>query len=57
MPYALEGVNVGVITFGSSGSGKSFTLEGSKTEQGVVVLFADALFNAIAEKSTVYPRS
>jgi len=45
-----EGVNVSVFSFGSTGSGKTHAMEGSKTDPGLVSLISDNLFNVLEEK-------
>ena len=39
-----------VFMFGSTGSGKTHSMEGSKTEGGLVGLLADSLFNVLEDK-------
>lgn len=45
-----EGVNVSVFMFGATGSGKTHSMEGSKTDPGLVQLIADNLFNIMEDK-------
>jgi len=49
----LQGYNVGIFGFGATGSGKTYTFEGSQTDQGVVSFFVEGLFGAISDKITV----
>lgn len=53
----LQGLNVSVFSFGSSGSGKSHTIEGTKRDPGLVLLYGDALFNLLENKRFQMGRS
>ncbi len=46
----LEGVNISVFLFGSSGSGKSHCMTGSAGDAGLVQLFSDAIFPELENK-------
>lgn len=54
MGVSLQGLNVGIISVGASGTGKTSTFEGSQSEQGIVNFFVDGLFTGIADKAQVY---
>jgi len=45
-----EGVNVSVFSFGATGSGKSHSMEGSRTDPGLVSLCADNIFTILEDK-------
>jgi len=45
-----QGFSVSVFGFGASGAGKTQTIEGNKKEPGVILMFADALFNSMENK-------
>lgn len=52
-PYiraVMEGVNVACVNFGTTGSGKSYNIEGESTNPGLASLFAFALFDQLDEK-------
>jgi len=51
VPVALQGINLGFMSFGATGSGKAQTLEGIKNDPGIIQLFIEDLFKAIQEKS------
>lgn len=38
--YFLRGININMFAYGSTGAGKSQTIEGNKREKGVVMLYA-----------------
>ena len=46
----VEGVNVSVFLYGTTGSGKSHTMEGKGADVGLVPLISDNLFNVLEEK-------
>jgi hypothetical protein len=46
----VEGINVSVFTYGSTGSGKTHTLEGHNGDEGLVSLISENLFNILEEK-------
>lgn len=46
----IQGFSVSLFAFGSSGSGKSQTVEGNKKEPGLILLFSDSLFNLLENK-------
>lgn len=50
MRALTEGVNVSVLMYGSTGSGKTHCMEGNKSDPGVVSLLADNLFNILEDK-------
>ena len=50
---ALQGINLGILSIGSSVSGKRQTLEGSKSISGVISLFMEGLFAGIEEKGRI----
>lgn len=43
----ILGYNITIFTFGSTGSGKSQTLEGNGREAGLILQMADSLFNQL----------
>jgi len=49
---AVQGLNIGVITVGSSGAGKTHTIGGAGTEPGVSHCFVEGLFNALSDKAS-----
>lgn len=52
-PYiraVLEGVNIAVVAFGTTGAGKSFSIEGDGAEPGMVNFFTSALFETLDDK-------
>jgi len=46
----VEGVNVSVFMYGSTGSGKEHTMSGKGADTGIVNLISDNLFNVLEEK-------
>ncbi|CAG9332942.1 unnamed protein product [Blepharisma stoltei] len=46
----LEGVNVGIVSFGTTGSGKTFNLEGEGSDSGLIHYFVQSLFESLDEK-------
>jgi len=46
----IEGVNVSVFLYGSTGSGKMHTMEGKGADSGLVQLISDNVFNVLEEK-------
>jgi hypothetical protein len=46
----IQGVNVSVIGFGTTGSGKTFNIEGSDSYPGFVHCFAESIFTALQDK-------
>lgn len=46
----IDGVNIAVIGFGSTGSGKTFNIEGSQQTPGFLGYFAHAIFDALQDK-------
>jgi kinesin family protein 11 len=53
IPYlkaSLEGVNVAVLAFGTSASGKSYTIQGDNNEPGVIHYFVQAMFEGLETK-------
>ena len=46
----MEGVNVSLFLYGSTGSGKTHTMQGQGADTGLVTLLADNLFNILDEK-------
>lgn len=51
VPVAIQGLNIGIMAIGSSGSGKSHTFEGTKSEHGVIPLFVSGLLTALSERA------
>ncbi len=47
----VEGANVCIFGFGATGTGKSYTLEGSQTESGLISLFMESLYTTLAHKA------
>ena len=47
MPSVVQGFNLAIISIGSSGSGKSYTLGGSASDMGIIHYFVDGLFNSL----------
>jgi len=50
---SLEGYNVSVIAVGQTGSGKSYTLDGSIEEDGLVKMVTQTLFNVIEDAANI----
>ena len=46
----IEGVNIAVIGFGTTGSGKTYNIEGSSQSPGFLTFFAHAIFESLQEK-------
>ncbi|CAD8069428.1 unnamed protein product [Paramecium primaurelia] len=46
----IQGFNVSVFAYGSTGAGKSQTIEGNKKEKGIVTLWASTLFAYLQDK-------
>lgn len=46
----IDGVNISVIGFGTTGSGKTFNIEGSPSSPGFLHYFADSIFTALQDK-------
>ena len=46
----VEGVNISVFLYGSSGSGKEHTMDGKGADTGLVTLLSENLFNILDEK-------
>lgn len=46
----IQGFSVSVLAFGTTGSGKTQVIEGNKKEPGLILLFADSLFNLLENK-------
>lgn len=46
----IQGFSVSLFAFGSSGTGKTQTIEGNKKEPGLILLFSDSLFNLLENK-------
>lgn len=52
-PYlraCLEGVNISILAFGTSGSGKTYTIQGEHTTPGIINFFIQAMFEGLDEK-------
>jgi coiled-coil domain-containing protein 78 len=47
---SLEGVNVSILAFGTSGSGKTYTIQGEGNKPGVINFVVDAVFEGLEEK-------
>lgn len=50
VPTFIDGINVNVFAYGSTGAGKSTTIEGNKKDKGVIMLYANTLFALLANK-------
>ena len=50
MEFSIKGLNVGIFTLGSTGSGKSYTMEGNQLDPGIIQHFVQGLFPAISQK-------
>lgn len=53
IPYlsaSLEGVNIAILAFGTSGSGKTYTIQGEGSNPGIVNFFSKAVFEGLDEK-------
>jgi len=46
----IQGFSVSIFAFGSSGTGKTQTVEGNKKEPGLILLYSDSLFNLLENK-------
>jgi len=46
----MQGINFGIFVIGSTGSGKSYTLEGTNVDPGLIHHFVEGLFKAISNK-------
>lgn len=51
----VEGVNVSVFFYGSSDCGKSFAMQGSGPEPGLVTMITDALYQELDAKKMTNP--
>lgn len=52
-PYlkaCIEGVNVAFLAFGTTGSGKTYSVEGDASDPGLINYFTQALYQALEEK-------
>mgnify|MGYP000104790623 CR=1 FL=1 len=52
-----RGMNVSILAVGSSGSGKSYLLEGSRQDPGMILLVADYAFTVLDKKKSDYLNS
>jgi len=53
IPYlraSLEGVNISILAFGTSGSGKTYTIQGDHSSPGIINFFIQAIFEGLDEK-------
>lgn len=53
IPYlsaALEGLNVAIMAFGTTTSGKTYSIQGESKNPGIVNFFAKAVFEGLDEK-------
>ena len=48
--FVVHGVNLTIFTFGSKGSGKTFSLQGNENESGVLGLLVESLFGNLESK-------
>ena len=48
--FVVHGVNLSIFTFGSKGSGKTFSLQGNQSESGVLGLLVETLFANLESK-------
>jgi len=46
----LQGFNLSLFSFGSSGSGKTSVIEGNNKDPGLIFLLSDSLFNLLEHK-------
>ena len=52
-PYlraVIEGVNIAILGFGTTGSGKTYNLEGDGADPGIVNYFVKSIFESLDEK-------
>jgi hypothetical protein len=54
MTSVLDGFNVCIFAYGQSGSGKTFTMEGTEEKQGLVPRAMARVFEAIGERTANY---
>jgi len=47
---AIDGQQVTILAYGATGSGKSYTMEGSQTEAGILPRAADCLFEGVRQQ-------
>jgi hypothetical protein len=47
MRAIIAGVNFSLFTYGASESGKSYTIEGNKSDVGLAILLIGDLFNIL----------
>jgi len=47
----LDSVNVGIVNFETTGSGKTFNLESEGSDSGLINYFVQSLFESLDEKS------
>lgn len=46
----IQGIHVNLFAYGSTGAGKSQTLEGNKKEHGLITYYASSLFSLLENK-------
>ncbi|XP_041358432.1 chromosome-associated kinesin KIF4-like [Gigantopelta aegis] len=49
---AMEGYNLSILAFGATSSGKSYLMNGSESDPGIVPLLNQSLFKQIGERTT-----
>ena len=50
MKAVMEGVNLSVFTYGSTGTGRSYTTQGRGADSGIVQMIGDNIFNLLDDK-------
>ena len=54
LAHAFEGYNVCIFAYGQTGAGKSYTMMGSKEEEGIIPNMCRSLFDRMTDNNTMY---
>src|SRR5438132_206670 len=54
LEHSFEGYNVCIFAYGQTGAGKSYTMMGTKDEEGIIPNICRNLFNRMTDPSTMY---
>lgn len=49
IPPILKGLNTTILAYGNTGAGKTFTMQGSETNPGIIQRSAENLLNLVAK--------